>query len=70
MAIVSSQMDLVDAPNATAITAIQSGLATATNITDTESDIRGADGDDLKDISDQIDALGGISTTPTTVGFP
>lgn len=32
-AAVGSQMDLVNAPNATAITAIQSGLATPTNIT-------------------------------------
>lgn len=33
LAIVGSQMDFVNAPNATAITAIQSGLATPTNIT-------------------------------------
>lgn len=33
LSLVGSQMDLVNAPNATAITAIQSGLATPTNIT-------------------------------------
>lgn len=32
-AAVGSQMDLVDAPNATAVTAIQSGLATSANLT-------------------------------------
>jgi hypothetical protein len=33
LAIVGSQVDLVNAPNATAVTAIQAGLATPTNIT-------------------------------------
>ena len=32
-AVAGSEMDLVDAPNATAVTAIQNGLATPTNIT-------------------------------------
>lgn len=40
------QMDLVNAPNATAVTAIQAGLATT-----------GADGDTLETLSDQIDGI-------------
>ena len=49
------EMDLVDAPNNTAITAIQNGLATGTNVSDAEDNIRGADGDTLESLSDQID---------------
>lgn len=49
------EMDLVDAPNNTAVTAIQSGLATSTNVSDAESNIRGADSDTLETLSDQID---------------
>ena len=41
-----AEMDLVAAPNSTAITAIQSGLAT-----------EGADGDTLETLSDQIDDI-------------
>jgi len=43
-AVAGNQMDLVDAPNATAITAIQDGLAQT-----------GVDGDTLETLSDQID---------------
>ncbi|HUU97226.1 MAG TPA: hypothetical protein VM487_15925 [Phycisphaerae bacterium] len=68
------EMDLVDAPNSTAVTAIQSGLSTlaagaemdlvdapnATAVTAIQSGLalEGADGDTLETLSDQIDGVG------------
>ena len=51
----SGRVDLVDAPNATAVTAIQAGLATT-----------GADGDTLETLSDQLDALPADTWSYTT----
>jgi hypothetical protein len=54
-AAVGSQMDLVNAPNATAVTALQSGLART-----------GADSDTLKTLSDQIDGVTGGAAVNVT----
>lgn len=54
-AIAGDQMDLVNAPNATAITAIQSGLAQT-----------GADSDTLETLSDQIDVIDAAVWTYTS----
>jgi hypothetical protein len=69
LAIVGSQVDLVDAPNATAVTAIQSGLATATEL----GKVPKSDGTAtwnataLADINAQVDAAlnTAIPGTPT-----
>ena len=55
VAVAGDQMDLVNAPNATAVTAIQAGLATT-----------GADGDTLETLSDQLDALPADTWSYTT----
>jgi len=39
------------------------GAATATNVSTSESNIRGTDSDDLKDVSDEIAGLNNVSTT-------
>lgn len=57
-----NQMDLVNAPNATAITAIQSGLATATGVTSAFTEIKGATW------SSGTDTLEHIRNAITTVG--
>lgn len=55
-AAVGSQMDLVNAPNATAVTALQSGLAKT-----------GADSDTLETLSDQIDGVTGGAAVNVTI---
>ena len=48
--------------DATTTAIVNYGVATATNVSDAESNIRGADSDDLKDLSDALDLV------PTTAG--
>lgn len=56
-AVAGAQMDLVNAPNATAVTAIQNGLAAT-----------GADGDTLETLSDQIDLLATAANLTSLAG--
>lgn len=61
---VPTAAELISAHGAGAWTTVDvSALATSTELTIAESNIRGADNDDLKNISDQIDAI------PTSMGI-
>lgn len=50
------EVDLIDAPNATAIAAFQNGLATATDVSTSESNIRGGT-ETLESLKDDIAAI-------------
>lgn len=68
-AVPGDEMDLVDAPNATAVAAIQSELATGTDITDlqTHGDSTWASSVSQENIDDIIDGVTGAISTETRV---
>lgn len=68
LALVGSQMDLVNAPNATAVTAIQSGLATGTEITAAIATINGNTNSVVSAATGTLaTAIAGVQTTANAI---